>query len=253
MDYHLWGFWPLPYHVENVLLHAFAALLFWRLLRRLQVPGAWLAGCHLRAAPGDGGIGWLDHRTQERAVAGAFPGRVAGVLRQVLMRSVAGPRSSRRHEFSRHPAHGISLLCAGVCLVYRGAAGQGDGVFAAGGHIVDGLVEARTAPVAGGHCADAAVFCDVHRTLSGDGVAGEEPCGRQRTGVGHSFSGTVFDCGPGVLVLHRQTALAGKSLFCLSAMAAERRCRVAMVVSGDVRRACCWGFGWRGDGSGAVR
>jgi len=43
LDYQLWKFWPAPYHVENILLHALAAVLFWRLLRRLQLPGAWLA------------------------------------------------------------------------------------------------------------------------------------------------------------------------------------------------------------------
>jgi tetratricopeptide (TPR) repeat protein len=43
IDYQLWGFWTLPYHVENVLLHALAAWLFWNFLRRLQVPAPWLA------------------------------------------------------------------------------------------------------------------------------------------------------------------------------------------------------------------
>ena len=42
-DYHFWKLWTLPYHVENVVLHLTAVLLFWKLLQKLQVPGAWLA------------------------------------------------------------------------------------------------------------------------------------------------------------------------------------------------------------------
>jgi tetratricopeptide (TPR) repeat protein len=43
LDYQLWKFWTLPYHLENVLWHALAALLFWKLLLRLNLPAAWLA------------------------------------------------------------------------------------------------------------------------------------------------------------------------------------------------------------------
>ena len=42
LEHKLWGTAPLPFHLVTVLFHAVGAVVFWRLLRALAVPGAWL-------------------------------------------------------------------------------------------------------------------------------------------------------------------------------------------------------------------
>ena len=41
-EHSLWGFNPVGYHLANIVVHGLNAVLVWMVLRRLQVPGAWL-------------------------------------------------------------------------------------------------------------------------------------------------------------------------------------------------------------------
>jgi tetratricopeptide (TPR) repeat protein len=42
-EYSIWGMDPMGYHLVNILFHSANVLLLWAVLRRLAVPGAWLA------------------------------------------------------------------------------------------------------------------------------------------------------------------------------------------------------------------
>ena len=58
IEYKLWGATALPFHLVNVFLHAACAVILWRVLMSLRIPGAWL-----------GALLWAVHPVQVESVA----------------------------------------------------------------------------------------------------------------------------------------------------------------------------------------
>ena len=71
LEHRIWGDAMLGYHLTNVLLHSFSACLVALIVRRLRLPGAWLAGLIFAVHPVCvEAVAWVTE--QKSTLSGAF-------------------------------------------------------------------------------------------------------------------------------------------------------------------------------------
>jgi protein O-mannosyl-transferase len=71
IEYHLWELHPAGYHFVNAALHATNGVLVWLILRRLSVPGAWLAALAFGLHPVHvESVSWISER--KNVLSGLF-------------------------------------------------------------------------------------------------------------------------------------------------------------------------------------
>ena len=122
IEHKLWGYDPTGYHVVNVVLHFANALLLWRLLARLTVPGAWAIAAVFAVHPLHvESVAWVIERKD--VLSGAF--YLAAFLTYVRFAAsrgdphraqMKGAMARWRHYFFALALFALGMLCKSIVV-----------------------------------------------------------------------------------------------------------------------------------------